>query len=66
MKHYLLKILTIKKMAAFWKKKSILHKKTRVFRMAKLHFFENRKDNASSDAKTYPQYSYKILSRSVN
>ena len=66
MNHYLLKILKTEKMAAFWKKNSILHKKTRVFRMAKLHFFENQKDSASSDAKTYPEYSYKIWIRSVN
>ena len=34
--------------------------------MEKLHFFENQKDSALSDAKTYPEYSYKIWSRSVN
>ena len=44
-----------KKWVRFEKKNSILHKKTGVFHMAKLHFFENQKDSASSDAKTYPE-----------
>ena len=65
MKHYLLKILKIEKKQRFEKKIRFCIK-TRFLRIAKLYFFENQKDSASSDAKTYPKYSYKIWSWSVN